>query len=1615
MRLTSIIMTPPTDSEGGGNYVHAGSAVPNWVWKGVLAQGQAMSIPLQNTESDELLSLAKILDTFILTSPLGEFNERMELLRICADQQESVYSSSISATPWNLQQSRVLRSIRSHYIQFEEMLASKLDGLIAPLQSKLEAEVKLARWDDQTYYALAESTERNHRKLMKVLAELDECLDLSIGQLIQQEKVKGIRGDVDSNTDISTAVPTESAMFPAVNNIDEKAVSVGRCHDVAVSRTHCWTAADELNFTPTNDHIRRIQKYATKMGKHLVELDKSGANWATFGAECSSDLCNAVLDRIGTLRAKSTRPMKERALTDLFRELKRHGFTSTKWSVPDQLRNMQELFQLPDPACLIDSVDSVTVGEMSKADKYYQRTLAELNEYRSESMLLGSKHLTKRQIDMMLTLGESGLLMIAQQRCLLALLVRDTSRLKRDIESLIFDSMELPLQQSIESRRSNNAEVAFLLAIERIRQLLLLVNSSPQLLSAGSESEWVRDTVVKLDGCVDLLEKQIKIDRSAKLVTYTMLKHLDRKVKAAQDVCAVVLQCKDSCRLLGCLPLDCFDVVIDSLNQVRLHDLSTVDVEFNGVEQVVSSATAAIEKSLIAFQAFVKATQTDASGENVTLWECHKQLITTWSSSELAKVSTFLARIAQELKDIHEVEGDISSSTRKSLVGLACDVRFLVEHVYSHAMLLLENTASFHACSSKLMYVVMRVFRVLLSKGFCSDESTEDDASDAGGGVEGMTFKDDQDGTGMGEGDGKRDVTDQLESEDQLSGLKNDQDDGKQERESRQLNEDEANQGMEMEADFDGEMCDVPDRPQDDETEEKEGEEELDRELSEEASPDEQVVDERMWNDSDDENEIKKEEEKFEKDSGVEGDAIEGAMRTKEEDEDNNGEQPDQHKQKEASDPQESKEDEQELGDEMNGDVNEEKEDQYEEGHGVDVKGDDREHEEEIGSDQEMQLDDDMDLDADDDPVDMDENDEGNFDDENPAGADDINDMNVGPEPENEEDNEESEHVNEAATPSGTADHAEGEEPADEDQQEEPKDEEITASVQKQEASEVQAHGIRASDGTEGILDAEGEDDDNKNEDFEGTGDTSGAQGSAQSQSDSKGGSGTSERDGAVDGAQEEVQHDGRDEIPNPFKNPGDATKFWHKKLNIVQNDDSADEQPQESDPTTRDSQPAGDFEYTSQEDENPMQVLGEAPEEDAVELSKAENEADKDQQPDDSTESNKSKPSDDVAKSSRKKHSQPAQRKDQPGENTDELDERREEQGDTDSDAAEATEEADDLSKKSEVEAEQEFRNKVESDLSRLTVTGEEGSVDINACVIEDEQVTGISSSEAAAARCQWLQIQGETHNLARRLCEKLRLVMEPLVASKLRGDYRTGKRINMKRVIGYIASGYRRDKIWLRRTKPAKRDYRVLLAVDDSESMKKSGAGEMALRALATLAMGMNQLEIGELGIASFGEDMRLLHPFHMPFGTDSGSDMVMNFKFDQKRTRTSLCVESAIVALEAMGGNSSMQLVFLVSDGRIERDSRDKLKGLIREMMERNILLAMIIVEGDHKKKDSILNMKEVTFERGKPVVKRFIEDYPFPYYIVLDDMAALPEILGDALRQWFEMLTHIQAPR
>jgi midasin len=50
-----------------------------------------------------------------------------------------------------------------------------------------------------------------------------------------------------------------------------------------------------------------------------------------------------------------------------------------------------------------------------------------------------------------------------------------------------------------------------------------------------------------------------------------------------------------------------------------------------------------------------------------------------------------------------------------------------------------------------------------------------------------------------------------------------------------------------------------------------------------------------------------------------------------------------------------------------------------------------------------------------------------------------------------------------------------------------------------------------------------------------------------------------------------------------------------------------------------------------------------------------------------------------------------------------------------------------------------------------------------------------------------------------------------------------------------------------------------------------------------------------------------------------------------------------------------------------------------------------------------------MQAVTFQGGKPVFSRYMDDFPWPYYVLLRDIAALPHTLADLLRQWFELST------
>ncbi|XP_049392138.1 midasin isoform X1 [Solanum stenotomum] len=293
------------------------------------------------------------------------------------------------------------------------------------------------------------------------------------------------------------------------------------------------------------------------------------------------------------------------------------------------------------------------------------------------------------------------------------------------------------------------------------------------------------------------------------------------------------------------------------------------------------------------------------------------------------------------------------------------------------------------------------------------------------------------------------------------------------------------------------------------------------------------------------------------------------------------------------------------------------------------------------------------------------------------------------------------------------------------------------------------------------------------------------------------------------------------------------------------------------------------------------------------------------------------------------------------------------------------------------------------------------------------------VSNEMRESATTLWKNYELRTTRLSQELAEQLRLVMEPTLASKLQGDYKTGKRINMKKVIPYIASHYRKDKIWLRRTRPNKRNYQVVIAVDDSRSMSESGCGSLAIEALVTVCRAMSQLEIGQLSVASFGKkgNIRVLHDFDQSFTGEAGIKMISSLTFKQENTIAEEPMVDLLKYLNDMldaaaanarlpsGHNPLEQLVLIIADGWFHE--KENMKRYVRDLLSKKRMVAFLVVDSLQK---SILDLEEATFQGGDVKLSKYLDSFPFPYYVVLKNIEALPRTLADLLRQWFELMQH-----
>ncbi|KAM9782721.1 LOW QUALITY PROTEIN: midasin [Neosynchiropus ocellatus] len=1005
-----------------------------------------------------------------------------------------------------------------------------------------------------------------------------------------------------------------------------------------------------------------------------------------------------------------------------------------------------------------------------------------------------------------------------------------------------------------------------------------------------------------------------------------------------------------------------------------------------------------------------------------------EQLMAEVEALSIGGVSHRLEKLLKDLK----THRDSCAPQQLQEVNRACKMLVRLEPllaIYSDLVrYYLAVSLGAHRSTGKLLSVLASIFTELAQKGFCLPQELM-----PGGDGEGATEFHDYEGGGIGEGEGAKDVSDKIENEDQVE-------DSFQEGQEKEEQQEKGNikaedNAVEMSEDFDGQMHDGdPNDEDEDNDSDKENQEELDKKMGDLGEGQTDTLDERMWGDDDDDDEEEGSSDK-EEESGQGMDQGESQMVAKDDNLDAADPRKDQEKD-ERMDTEEKKEIN-EQGDEREFDENEV--DRY---HGQQDKRPEPEN---------MDLPDDLNLDQDGEGAD---NDDGEREDENPFDIDEnvtLPEEADGGQEEGEEEGMEdgAEQMEEEQSELPGEENVEEQEPGMEEEEERggDKSEGEKEPAEKDEAEEER----RGEDGKEEHVSAPEPGptpkEEEKEEELESAErkeqETDGQTGEQNVQSDTavELAGEASEQDkakeehgsGAADANQSEghqSQLTARMSVQSPpqrqtqsFKrkpgradnerSTGNYNERINKRLRTVESSSDRDQEPRQSEAR----QESDLYEHIKQgEDTYDAQTYDVASAQQQKAAGHQEDQEDEDvameteeQEELRAAEVQELKPEQlDSNKSSRRgldAGEMEVQKQ--------ELEEEEEEQvKDTHHQGEEMRAER---SAESTIHTVPELLLDAAMDVRR---DPEEVRREMEQQLESWHRLTPGTPEEESAAASMWHQYQSLTSPLSQQLCEQLRLILEPTQASKLKGDYRTGKRLNMRKVIPYIASQFRKDKIWLRRTKPSKRNYQICLAVDDSSSMVDNHSKQLAFESLSVITNALTLLESGQVSVCSFGEQVQLLHPFQHQFNDESGARILRLCQFQQKKTRIAQFLETStsmfVAARQQNSGTANSetaQLLLVISDGRgLFLEGKERVTAAVQAARSANVFIIFVVLDNPNSR-DSILDIKVPIFKGPgeMPEIRSYMDEFPFPFYVILRDVNALPETLSDALRQWFELVT------
>ena len=146
----------------------------------------------------------------------------------------------------------------------------------------------------------------------------------------------------------------------------------------------------------------------------------------------------------------------------------------------------------------------------------------------------------------------------------------------------------------------------------------------------------------------------------------------------------------------------------------------------------------------------------------------HQNLLDEIKNLDLDKVTNSISGLMSRLKEMADSTRSASNVPDQlsvnglcaQLLGSAIPLLHQYLNVSQH---LLVNLLAAHRATSKLLSVLLSIFTDLASQGFCLPPEIEEGEGD------GATEFEDIEGGGIGEGEGMKDVSDQIENEEQVA------------------------------------------------------------------------------------------------------------------------------------------------------------------------------------------------------------------------------------------------------------------------------------------------------------------------------------------------------------------------------------------------------------------------------------------------------------------------------------------------------------------------------------------------------------------------------------------------------------------------------------------------------------------------------------------------------------------------------------------------------------------------------------------------------------------------------------------------------------------------------